>query len=59
MKTKNEELEALFDAVDDYLYSEVTGKGYPEGHCNPRYLEELRQAFLTAAGTEGDSDDTR
>ena len=54
MKTKNKELEALFDAVDNYLYSEITDGGYPEGHCNPRYLEALRQAFLAAVGTKKD-----
>lgn len=53
MKMKDEELEALFNAVDDYLYSEVPGKGYPEGHCNPRYLEALRQAFLVASTPSG------
>ena len=52
----SKELEALFNAVDDYLYSEVPGGEYPEGHSNPRYLEALRQAFLAAVGTEEDGD---
>ena len=51
----DKKLEALFNAVDDYLYSEVPGGGYPEGHCNPRYLEALRQAFLAAVGPEEDN----
>ena len=43
----------LFEAVGNYLYSGILGKGYPEGHCNPRYLKLLREAFLKTLEARG------
>ena len=44
-----EKLTFLFDAVDDYLYGQVSGGGYPEGHTNQEHLAALRTAFLEVA----------
>jgi len=42
------ELTALFDAVDDYIYS-PSDNAYPDDHCNPEFLADLRTAFLCEA----------
>lgn len=43
-------IEALYDAVDDYIYS-PDDNAYPDDYCNPEFLADLRIAFLDVVDT--------
>jgi len=49
-----ERLEALYSAVDAYLY-DAADNGYPEGHTNPDKLEPIREVFLEITRSGGDT----